>query len=277
MSSEDLTAEESQASGGSDKSPPAKVKQIFVVDTGPLMVLSLFLLLLAFFVLLVTMSEIDESRRMAVFNSVSASFIMRRPIQEDYEVEVSRIGDFVDDDYIELHKKLWLSLVPLASIKTERFGNIMELVIHSNDLFQPGTSTLKASSEIFVQRLVNATRLEDQVLRNTMVFQVDDILNIDTSLALRQYHGSDGKTVQFYDQKTIDDIFDPLRYFRDLQFKSDASFVIATNSDTLQFMRAMTMAHALEQAGANPEVMRVGIRERVGQTIQVMYEFFDEQ
>ena len=153
MSSEDLTAEDAQED---EKDSLPTIRPNYVQDTGPLMILSLFLLLLAFFILLVTMSNIDNQKRVAVFNSVAAAFLIDRDQQRELNIRVNDLGNFQDEDFLDLQKELWLSLVSLAPVKQPITGNYMELSLHSNQVFEPRTSNLKVKADQLIRRVVSS-------------------------------------------------------------------------------------------------------------------------
>ena len=273
MSSEDLTAEEAQEDA-QDSLPQSKPN--YVQDTGPLMILSLFLLLLAFFILLVTMSNIDHQKRVAVFNSVAAAFLINRDQQTELSVRVNDLGNFKDEDFLDLQKELWLSLVALAPVKNPITGNYMELSLHSNRLFEPDTTNLKTKADQLIRRLVSSMSNPAEGFRVQIIFQIKDILNVDIKTAQKQYFDGQDVLVEFQRAGLNRDIYDPRMYFKDIQRKQSKAFIYETTPDTLQYVRALSMAYQLENLGAEPQKVMVGIQEGIRDTIQIRYDRFVE-
>lgn len=273
MSSEDLTAEEAQED---DKDSLPKVRPNYVQDTGPLMILSLFLLLLAFFILLVTMSTLDHQKRVAVFNSVAAAFLIDRDQQRELSIRVNDLGNFKDEDFLDLQKELWLSLVAIAPVKNPITGNYMELSLHSNRLFEPDTTNLRLRADQLIRRLVSSMNNPAEGFRVQIIFQIKDILDVDITTAQKQYFDGQDVLVEFQREGLNRDIYDPRMYFKDIQRKQTKAFIYETAPDTLQYLRALSMAYRLENLGAKPHKIMVGIQEGVRDTIQIRYERFAE-
>ncbi len=274
MSSEDLTAEDAQED---EKDSQPTIRPNYVQDTGPLMILSLFLLLLAFFILLVTMSNIDNQKRVAVFNSVAAAFLIDRDQQRELNIRVNDLGDFKDEDFLDLQKELWLSLVSLAPIKKPITGNYMELSLHSNQVFEPSTSNLKVHADQLIRRLVSSMNNPAEGFRVQIIFQIKDIMEVDIDAALKQYFDGEDVLVEFHEKDFNRDIYDPRMYFKDIQRKRTKAFVYETAPDTLQYVRALSMAYRLEKLGAEPRKIMVGIQEGTRDTIQIRYDRFAEE
>lgn len=274
MSSEDLTAEEAQEDEEQGLPQP---KPSLVQDTGPMMILSLFLLLLAFFILLVTMSSLDNQKRVAVFNSVAAAFLIDRDQQRQLSIKVNDLGDFQDEDFLDIQKELWLSLVALAPVKSPMTGNYMELSLHSNQLFEPDTTNLKVRADQLIRRLVSSMNNPAEGFRVQIVFQIKNILDVDIATAQKQYFDGQDVLVEFQREGLNRDIYDPRMYFGDLQRKQTKAFIYETTPDTLQYMRGMSMAYRLENLGAAPHKIMVGIQEGIRDTIQIRYERFAEE
>ncbi|NQY81938.1 MAG: hypothetical protein HRT36_02605 [Alphaproteobacteria bacterium] len=273
MSSEDLTTEEAQENQSEESGMPQS-KPSMIRATGPVMILSMFLLLLAFFILLITMSTIDNQKRVAVFNSVAAAFMINREQQTELGVLINDWGNFEDKDFLDLQKELWLSLVPLAVVDHPLTGNFMELSWHSNNLFEPDTTNLKRNSDAMMRRLVSSMSNPAEGFRVQIIFHLGEILNVDIETALKQYFDGDDVIVEFQRENLNNDIYDPRLYFRDIQHKPTKAFIYETNPDTLQYARALSMAYSLEKAGAEPRKIMVGIQEGVRDTIQIRYNRF---
>lgn len=276
MASEDITAEDAQQDDGAENPSPS-VKPSFTQETGPMMILSLFLLLLAFFILLVTLSTINNQKKVAVFNSLSAAFRVQRQTQEDLNVMLNNVGHFENKDVLDEMKDLWLSLLQLKNIDFPTTGKVMELSLHSNDLFEPGTTNLRAAALMVIQRMVLAMDNPKEGFSAQVTFNLKNILDVNIETALKQYFDGSKPLVEFQHSEMNKDSLDPRLYFSDLQRNNLKSLVYETNRDTLQYLRVLSFAYALENAGATPKWMLIGIQEGVPDTALIRFERFTKQ
>ena len=114
-------------------------------NTGPTVILSLFLLLLAFFILLNTLATIEESKSKQVLNSVALSF--RSPALENASVEVfiSDLGQAPEPDALLLTmQRLWVTSVPVAKVEVLSPGRVMQMTMPANELFLGGRAELRS-------------------------------------------------------------------------------------------------------------------------------------
>lgn len=271
--SEDLTSEESQQDAAfADESAPREKKPSTSVQTGPVLVLSLFLLLLAFFILLVSMAEIDDSKREAVFSSLAVTFLTNRRPQDEFDVVINDTGDYLEQDFLDLQKKLWLSLVPLARIDEPTVGNYMQVTVPINDLFEPNSSRLLKRTREIVDNIIATQQGSNEYFNVQISFKIRDISSIDIESTLKQYYDGAKLLVEFRDRDQENDLLDPRSYFSDLKPRQTSPYVLLTNKDTLQLARTMTIAYYLEESGADPLKTLLGIQEGVADTVEIRYE-----
>ena len=123
-------------------------------NTGPTVILSLFLLLLAFFILLNTLATIEESKSKQVLNSVALSF--SSPALEDTSVEVfiSDLGQTPEpDELLRTMRRLWVTSVPVAKVEVLSPGWVMQMTMPANELFLGGKAELRSDRRQLFQNI----------------------------------------------------------------------------------------------------------------------------
>jgi flagellar motor protein MotB len=119
--------------------------------------LSLKLLLLAFFILLSTMSKFEEERSRAVMYSVAVTFAGAVPATEGRRVPDAGIGAL--DKQASLSDRiraLFQQTLPLVEVETAADGRVLRLEVPAGDLFAMGQSDLRPQRGILLRRLANA-------------------------------------------------------------------------------------------------------------------------
>ena len=122
-------------------------------DSAPLFV-SLYIVLLAFFIMLNTMATIDEKRLESAMQSINKAFSMTTPI--------AGAPALMDDAGTELHatqffnelKSVASSFVPAEYLDVYTTGNVMEMVIPEEYVFIPLTHEFHQQAKPFFQNLV---------------------------------------------------------------------------------------------------------------------------
>ena len=123
-------------------------------NTGPTVILSLFLLLLAFFILLNTLATIEESKSKQVLNSVALSF--RSPALDNTSVEVfiSDLGQTPEpDELLRTMQRLWVTSVPVAKVEVLSPGQVMQMTMPANELFLGGKAELRSDRRQLFQNI----------------------------------------------------------------------------------------------------------------------------
>lgn len=120
-------------------------------DNAPLFV-SLYVVLLAFFILLVSISSVDKKKMEQVAEGISEAFSIPRElitaeITEDVGAE-QEIHRFFD----EMQQSV-ATLVPLQKLKILRAGQTMEIRIPMDELYSSGEKSLRADRQGFIDRI----------------------------------------------------------------------------------------------------------------------------
>ena len=119
--------------------------------------LSLKLLLLAFFILLTTISKFEEERSRAVMYSVAVAFAGAVPATEGRAVPDAGIGALDQQASLsEQIRALFRQTLPLVEVETAADGRVLRLEVRARDLFAMGQSDLRPQRGLLLRRLANA-------------------------------------------------------------------------------------------------------------------------
>ena len=119
--------------------------------------LSLKVLLLAFFILLSTMSQFEEERSRAVMYSVAVTFAGAVPAREGRNVPDAGIGALDKQASLsERIKALFRQTLPLVEVETAAAGRVLRLEVPAADLFAAGQRELRPQRGILLRRLADA-------------------------------------------------------------------------------------------------------------------------
>jgi hypothetical protein len=145
-------------------------------DTGTITFLSLFLLLLAFFILLNVLSTIEETKTREVLTSVAATF--RSVVDSDTQTQilVSDLGPTPEaHEILDALEKLWVTSVPITRVDRLTGGQIMRLTFPVNELFLGGQAVLRADRDELIDNtaLVLARKPGTTVTEAEIVFGVE--------------------------------------------------------------------------------------------------------
>lgn len=149
-----------------------KIKNNTQNDPGTITFLSLFLLLLAFFILLNALSTIEETKTREVLTSVAATF--RSVVDSDTQAQilVSDLGPTPEaHEVLDALEQLWVTSIPVARVDRLTGGQVMRLTIPVNELFLGGQAVLRAdrdqlidSTSLVLARKAGATLTETQII-----------------------------------------------------------------------------------------------------------------
>jgi hypothetical protein len=141
-------------------------------DPGTITFLSLFLLLLAFFILLNALSTIEEKKSRKVLTSVAATF--RSVVDSDTQAQilVSDLGPTPEaHEVLDALEQLWVTSIPITRVDRLTGGQAMRLTLPVNELFLGGQAVLRADREqlidgtsLVLARKPGATLTEAQVV-----------------------------------------------------------------------------------------------------------------
>lgn len=133
--------------------------------------LGLYLILLAFFVLLNTMASPKEDRVKAVLGSLLSTFsteIMNTRAPTDF---TSSVGEILASE--EFHREIrdfFEVAVPLSRVEFFSAGTMMQIILPVDQLFEPGSIVLREDSDEILGRVVRAMSRRVEGLRYDIEF-----------------------------------------------------------------------------------------------------------
>lgn len=126
-------------------------------DTSLVQVLSLYLLLLCFFILLFQMSRVEELRSKAVAGSLNAAFAANGRPTEDPETLTAMDGTALADARLrDALGDLVRTALPLAEVAVVKPGEAYVVTIPEQAAFLPGTALLRPAVEPVLARMAAA-------------------------------------------------------------------------------------------------------------------------
>ncbi len=131
----------------SDKKPLVRRVLIARNDTTVLQFLSLYLLVLAFFILLVTISTVDKDKVDAVVDS----------IKSDAEIDKKQSGPILAGQvFQDKTTELFATALGVQKIEIMQLGKIMRIQMTADALFEPERAITKKSQQPLIDRVIAA-------------------------------------------------------------------------------------------------------------------------
>ncbi|NQV54881.1 MAG: hypothetical protein HQ503_03410 [Rhodospirillales bacterium] len=117
--------------------------------------LSLYLLVLAFFILLVTISTFENVKSKAVMDSLNSTFApVRRPSTE-LTVFTSNSGRFIGaQEFQDVLNGLFTTALGVEKIEIVQPGSIMRVILDADSLFHRGTVKIREGQIPLVDRII---------------------------------------------------------------------------------------------------------------------------
>lgn len=120
--------------------------------TNAALFVSLYVVLLAFFILLVSMSQQDVKKMEEVSESVNKAFKLPKKLITP-QVMPSIGADMNVQTFFSSMKDIVARSIPLEELKIVQSGNKLTLLIPTRLLYKPGDSELRPEHEVFLERL----------------------------------------------------------------------------------------------------------------------------
>lgn len=123
-------------------------------DQGVWLFLALYLLLLAFFILLNAISETADARVSAAVESVKEAFRDRRPETEEF-VDIAENPEalLVSEDYIENVKAVFATSLNEQGFHESLSGDLLRVSVPVELFFPPGLATMQESVSVLFEAL----------------------------------------------------------------------------------------------------------------------------
>ncbi|MCW8915301.1 MAG: hypothetical protein OQK24_05525 [Magnetovibrio sp.] len=156
-------------------------------DDGPNTValfLGLYLVILAFFILLVTISTIEETKSKKVMDSLSSTFTSIVPPSADLQSFKSKDGDVLaGQEFQQQVTGIFSTALGIDKVDTIQPGRQMRLVLKADSLFFQGEAKIRPALFPMLDRMVAALSSRPAGLR----FDMEFVIGAETS--------GDGKTM----------------------------------------------------------------------------------
>ena len=148
--------------------------------------LGLYLLLLAFFILLTTISTFEETKTKAVLESLNSTFASEiLPTTSPAEF-TSRVGAVMEQDFLKEVAVVFETAIPVARVETLKPGQLMRITFPVDDLFQPDAVTFRPERKALLDRIAVALGSRPPGQRFDLEFQIGSRWLTPEALARRQ-------------------------------------------------------------------------------------------
>ena len=219
------------------------------------MFLSLFLLLLAFFILLNALSSFEETKSRKVIESVASTFQSQVKHQQYREILISTLGPVPEpEELLEEVERLWITAIPLTEVEVLTEGRIMQFELPVRDLFVGGRTDVRGDRSDLVKAsaMALASRMEGFISEMQFVIGVEDLQRVKTTRKVI-------KTVVEQEVAQEEEEADPFDIFE--LTDPTTSLVEEDNADdrNLSFARAANFAQAVIEAGAPSSGVSIGL------------------
>ena len=135
--------------------------------------LALYLLLLAFFILLNTISTFEEIKARAVKESLSSAFASVMPPTTAQESTSSREGPILAaQEFQEQIAELFETDIKIVRIEVMQPGKLMEIIVPVDLLFEPDDARILEEKNDFMVRMARSLRLTKPGMRYEVEMQI---------------------------------------------------------------------------------------------------------
>lgn len=135
--------------------------------------LALYLLILAFFILLVSISSVEEVKSKALMESLTSTFSSVLPPRMDLTAFNATTGDFLAaDEFQRQVTGLFSTIVGIVTVDTIQPGRLMRVEMDADSLFEVDQDVIREGQSGFMDRLVSALSANPPGLRFEMEFVV---------------------------------------------------------------------------------------------------------
>lgn len=135
--------------------------------------LSLYVLVLAFFIVLVTISSPEKIKSRAVMDSLSSTFASLLAPRTDLTAFTSNEGDLLAAQaFQEQIAAVFASPIRIAQVEVVQPGRLMRVVMASDSLFLPGTAELREAHIPLLDRIVASLSVTTPGLHYDMEFLI---------------------------------------------------------------------------------------------------------
>lgn len=234
--------------------PPNRIR-----DTGTMLFLSLFLLLLAFFILLNSLSTFEEVRSRAVLSSVASTFKTDVLPDTTAEILISTLGPVPQpEDVTDELERLWVTAVPVTKVETLKPGRTLQMSLRKTDVFVGGETAVRTDRNDLMRATAYAlaARLEGFTVQARITLGIDRLSDVRTR--------SDPSFEAIVG--TVPDVVNP----------DDPEALVVERAlvdpSFISFQRSALFARALVEGGAPPGGLSTGLKEGLNDMVRIRFD-----
>lgn len=134
--------------------------------------LGLYLLVLAFFVLLVSISTPEKLRSKAVMDSLSSTFAPILPPSTDLTTFTAREGEVIAAQMQADIEGVFTTAIQVAKVEIINPGKLMRVLLPADSLFFPETADIRDGQQPLLDRIVAALSAVPRGMRHSMDFVI---------------------------------------------------------------------------------------------------------
>lgn len=149
--------------------------------------LSLYLVVLAFFILLVSISSTEEVKSKALMESLTSTFSSVLPPRMDLQAFNATTGEFLAaDEFQRQVTGLFSTVVGVVKVEAIQPGRLMRVELDGNSLFMQDQAVVREGQYPFMDRLVSALSANPPGLRFEMEFVISAPWSDDMTMPVEQ-------------------------------------------------------------------------------------------
>lgn len=149
--------------------------------------LGLFLLVLAFFILLVSISTIENVKSQEVMNSLTSTFSgLVTPVTDPTKF-VSMQGEILAPEAFQEHiVGVFSTAVKVDRVKIIQPGRVMRVDLQAHELFEDGSAIIRSGRKVLIDQIVASLSANPKNKRYEMAFLIGSTLSGSDMLPITQ-------------------------------------------------------------------------------------------
>jgi hypothetical protein len=174
------------------KAPPKPSSDVSAEPTNITLFLGLSLLILAFFIILVSISSFEENKSKAVIDSLDSAFESVRSPEKDISVLSgapleSQVGAVLSGAQLQSQlSKLFVASIKAVQIKIVKSGKMMRIVFPSGALFLDGDVKIRPDQFALLDRIVSSLSVRPPGRHYEMQFVIGSYFTSGKNLPVGQ-------------------------------------------------------------------------------------------
>ncbi len=168
---------------------------------GSYLLLSLFILLLAFFIIINAISTRTEVKSLAVMDSLHSTFRTTGQSARTAETPLSRLGATPEpEELVEEMRRLWVTEVPVAEIEDFTDGQTMRLRLPANMIFPGGRALIRKDRRRLLIDVAQVLAVEAPDFSNELELLVGTDWRVGKELDLEANNLEIARAVEFAEE-----------------------------------------------------------------------------